>query len=117
MNLVTAQFLGQDHESTVLCPVCPSHDSPTEVDYVHLSNVLVNQGGDITKVMRHETTFEEGKAVGRGSEVRLTFFCESDHAFQLIFQFHKGVTSVRTEIIPAPDHPDGAYSLGEMWRD
>ena len=89
----------------VLCPFCEG-----EWSYVHIESVEVNAGGTVTRISNQRAEILQGeKPSGRGSAVRIVYWCEAQHRWETVQQFHKGETFLRTtELLPqAPD----------LWRD
>lgn len=102
-DLTLRPLLRAGWDCRVLCPCC-------ENTYVHLANVVVNQGGDITTINKDGTAFQEGLASGRGTNIKIGMWCESGHGFALGFQFHKGQTFVSCGEADAEE-------TAELWRD
>lgn len=94
------------NETTVVCPECGDY-------FVHIESVQVNQGGEVATVTCTETRVDKnGPKWGRGSRVRITYWCESGHTFSHVFQFHKGVV-----LADIDKHGDYSEPKSELWRD
>ena len=90
------------------CPVC-------DFDCIHIASAVVNQNGLVTTVDRDNDRLDpNGPSSGRGSQVIVSFFCESGHTFAHVYQFHKGATSMRLVIGP---EVDAALPQSELWRN
>ena len=89
----------------VACPVCEGTET-----YVHIEMVEINAGGTITRISRQRTEILQGREPsGRGTSIRIVYWCECDHRWETVQQFHKGETLLRTtELLQQPS---------ELWRD
>jgi hypothetical protein len=89
-------------------------DSNCDVAYVHPVCVTVNRGGIVTTIDRTGERIDAGcNPSGRGVMIRLDFSCECGHAFAIIYQFHKGATSVSREEVGS----EASVPAGTIWRD
>jgi DNA-binding transcriptional regulator YiaG len=76
------------HDCDVLCPECG-------FNYCHPVSVSCNPAGESDSgvvVDRKGVRYTEKSIVGRGVEIVIGFQCESAHAFDVVYHFHKGVT-------------------------
>ena len=83
----------------VLCPGC-------QADYVHCEGAYAVSGYD------HYCAWE-----GRGDVLRVQWWCEGGHAWEVCFGFHKGQTVCFVEEVPIPTyahHDHGAALHGAL---
>lgn len=98
----------QNDEALLCCPVCGG-------DYVHLSQVAVEQGQTRTTVgneATHTAACDRG-LLQRGSLLVTSFWCEQGHAFEYRYSFCKGhvLCELVTGLIDTADPHE------ELWRN
>ena len=104
-----------ESQTDIRCPVCYGPLAGGGDSCVHIARVDVNQNGLITTVDRHSERLEpNGPKSGRGSQVIVSFWCESGHRFAHVYQFHKGKVSMTVAAGPAADE---SAPQSELWRD
>jgi hypothetical protein len=106
---IPGMFLADgDGDTLLLCPVC-------KFDYVHIEKAEIDQNSLKTHVAKEACVNIERKASTglRGSMIRIWFWCENRHRFEMFFRFHKGRTF--TEVEQGKDH--NGNDVKELWRD
>jgi hypothetical protein len=98
-----AAFMGERINETVLCPRCG-------FECVHPTGVVVNAGGQVTCITSDGTSMLAASASGRGVRIALEFWCENQHGFEWVLQFHKGITSMDIK-------PSDQSDCRTIWRD
>ena len=98
--------------------MCPACDHELDAVMCHLRGVAVNAGGRITVIEgRRGPEQSIGTPEGRGTNIRVSLFCEAGHAFAFVFQFHKGCVSWELQREEDRDvDPAFSVSVPEMWR-
>lgn len=90
------------------CPICG-------FEYVHIEKASIDQNKLETHVSKEACVNIERKGDNghRGSQIRIGFWCEDGHRFELSMMFRKGFTYVELE--RGTDHTGG--EIKELWRD
>ncbi|WP_420629344.1 hypothetical protein [Candidatus Leptofilum sp.] len=105
MKIETDGAYGEPH---IVCPYC-------DFEYVHPAKVRVYPvEGDLEwEITSKGPALRDSDAAKhqRGVTISITFFCESGHSWESVFQFHKGSTFFN--VIEVKSDND----LDTLWRD
>jgi hypothetical protein len=101
------------NDSTLVsCPVCAGEN-------VHPESVAVlpcQKGRGMLQVDHNGTAImPDAEPDGRGAKIWLRFHCENGHAWTQSLHFHKGSTTIETEIRAGEGDP--YYHAATLWRD
>lgn len=88
------------------CPFC-------SCDCLHIENVRVNRGGEVTHVNHDGTRLRAGTPSGRGARIEVTLFCENGHEWTSSLQFHKGTLTSENQLLSE----DAGHFSHDLWRD
>jgi len=96
-------------DNLLKCPFCDN-------EYVHIINVMVNQGGLIAIITNGEIrSIKGGMPELRGSSIRMEYLGECGHQWVSTQDFHKGNVFVETTLLKSD--VELSLDFDELWRD